>query len=104
MKVFNINTRDCQVINKVHKHQDKVIWRESATEMENNADNHCFGAKFLPISLNLKECTVSPLLPEYTEQVNIPICTGGTELTINSGEVVILEFGQGLWFGNRMEK
>ena len=25
-------------------------------------------------------------------------------MTLDSGEVVILEFGQGLWFGNRMEK
>ena len=25
-------------------------------------------------------------------------------MTLDLGEVVILEFGQGLWFGNRMEK
>ena len=45
-----------------------------------------------------------PLLPEYLEQMNVPICTGVTDLTLDSGEVVILEFGQGLWFGNMMEK
>ena len=36
--------------------------------------------------------------------MNVPICTGGTELTLDSGEVVILEFGKGLRFVNRMEK
>ena len=47
---------------------------------------------------------MSPFLPEYAEQKNVPICTGVNDLTIDSGEVVILEFVQGLWFGNRMEK
>ena len=36
--------------------------------------------------------------------MNVPICTGVTALKLDSGEVVILEFGKGLWFGNRMEK
>ena len=36
--------------------------------------------------------------------MNLPICTGVTSLTIYSGELVILEFEQGLWFGNGMEK
>ena len=47
---------------------------------------------------------MSPFLPEYTEQMNVPICTGVTAFKIDSVEVVILEFGQGLWFGNRMGK
>ena len=47
---------------------------------------------------------MSPFLPEYAEQMNVPICTGVTDLTLYSGEVIILEFGQGLWFGNSMEK
>ena len=45
-----------------------------------------------------------PFLPEYAEQMNVTICTGVTTLTLDSGEVVILEFGLGLWFVNRMEK
>ena len=102
--VFNINTGNLQIINKVHTNQDKVIWRASATEMDNHADTHCFGANFRPISFTLEECTVSPFLPEYVEQINVPICTGVTDLTLDSGEVVILEFGQDLWFGNIMEK
>ena len=35
-------------------------------------------------------------LSEYTEQANIPICTGVTVLTLDSGEVIMLEFVQGL--------
>ena len=46
----------------------------------------------------------APFLVEYSELVNIPIFTGATSYTIESGEGIIIIFGQGLWFGNRMEK
>ena len=46
---------------------------------------------------------MSPLLPEYTKHMNVPICTGINALIIDSGEVMILEFGQGLWFKNRIK-
>ena len=36
--------------------------------------------------------------------MNTQICTGVTALTLDSGEVVISEFGQGQWFGNCMDK
>ena len=36
--------------------------------------------------------------------MNVPICTDVTDLKLYLGEVVILEFGKGLWFGNRTEK
>ena len=45
---------------------------------------------------------MSPFLPEYIEHMNVPIFTGVTVFILDSGEVVILDFGQGLWFGNRM--
>ena len=41
--VFNTNTSDPREVNRVHTNQDKVIWKASATEMENNSDTHCFG-------------------------------------------------------------
>ena len=44
-----------------------------------------------------------PFLPEYLEQINAPICTDVTDLSLHLGVVVILGFGQGLWYGNRME-
>ena len=68
------------------------------------SDTHCFGANFWLISFTSEECTLAPFLPEYIEQVNLPICTGITALKINSEDVVILEFMQGLWFGNIMQK
>ena len=36
--------------------------------------------------------------------MHVPIFTSVTALTLDSGGVLILEFGQGLWFENRMEK
>ena len=75
-----------------------------ATEKDNHAGIHCFGANFRPISLTLEEWTDSLFLLEYAEQKNVPICTGVTDLALDSGEVVILEFGKGSWFGNRMGK
>ena len=56
------------------------------------------------LSFTSEECMVTPFLQDYSEQVNIPICTGVTSYIMELGEVVILIFVQGLWFGNRMEK
>ena len=47
---------------------------------------------------------MSPFLPAYAEHMNVHICTGVPALTLYSGETVIIDFGQGLWFVNRMEK
>ena len=47
---------------------------------------------------------MSPLPPEYVKHINLPIVTCVTYLILDSGEVVILNFGQGLWFGIKMEK
>ena len=71
--------------------------------MDNHDDTHYFGTNFRPISPTSEECTMSLFLPEYEEQTNVPICTGVTDLTLDSGEVVILKFGKDLWFGNRMK-
>ena len=54
-EVFNIDTGNRRIINKVHKNQDKVIWRASATETENRSDTHCFGSYFRPISFTSEE-------------------------------------------------
>ena len=74
------------------------------TEMDNHADTHCFGANFIPFTWTGLECTVSPFLDEYDSQENIPICSGATVFTTKNGETVILIFGQGLWFGDRLNK
>ena len=68
--------------------------------MVNHFETNCFGAKFSPISFTLEDFTVSPFLPEYSDQLNFPIFTDVNLLALDPGEVLILEFGQGLWFGN----
>ena len=72
--------------------------------MDNYADTYVFGRNIRTISFTSKDCTVAPFLAEYYEQVNIPIYTGTTSCTMDSGEFIILIFVQGLWFVNRMEK
>ena len=52
---FHINTRYRKTIKEVHNNQDKVIWSASDTEMENHADNHCFGANFRLIPFTMEE-------------------------------------------------
>ena len=44
--VFNINTGNHWLINKVRKNHYYVIWRALANEMDNHADTHCFKANF----------------------------------------------------------
>ena len=51
-----------------------------------------------------KECSVSPFLADCYEQINIQICTGATVYSLESGEMIILLFGQELWFVNWMDK
>ena len=72
--------------------------------MDNHADANCFGINIGTISFTSEDCIVAPFLAEYSEQKNIPIFTGVTSYTMESGEVIILIFFQGLWFGNRAEK
>ena len=72
--------------------------------MDNHADTPFFGRNIWTISFTSEECTFAPFLAEYSEQVNIPICTGATSNTMESGEVIIIIFGQDLWFDNSMEK
>ena len=83
-EVFNINTKDLQSINKIHNNQYKIICEASVTDIDNNADTHCFGSKLCPILFTSEEGTVSPLLTEYTEQVNVPIYTVANVLTLDS--------------------
>ena len=71
---------------------------------DEHANTHFFGRKIRPIAFKSEECTDAPFLVEYFEQINFPIFTGATSYTIESGEFIILIFGQGLWFGNMMEK
>ena len=95
--IENVSKRD-----KSLKHE--IFYDACPTEIDSHADTHCFGRNFRPLYWTGHECSVAPFLSEYSEQNNIPICTGATSFTMDSGEVLILVLGQGLWFGNRMDK
>ena len=58
--------------------------------MDNHDDSHCFGVNFRPISFTLEEYTVSPFIPEYTEQVKVPFFTGVNVLKLDSREVLMI--------------
>ena len=49
-------------------------------------------------------CSVSPFLSDYGVQDDVQICTAATAFDTSDGETIILVFGQGLWFGERMDR
>ena len=49
-----------------------------------------------------KKCNVSPFLPEYPEQTDVPIIMWETVFNTKNGKTYLLVFGQGIWFGKRM--
>ena len=71
-------------------------------EIDNHADTTCIGKNFRVISFTSEVCSVSPYLSEYESMEDIPICTAATAVDLDTGETIILEFGQGLWFEDRM--
>ena len=82
---------------------DNIFKDALKTKIDNHADTHCFGNNFRPFSWSDLMCSVSPFLYEYTTTDNVEICTAATAWTSHSGQVYILVFRQGLWFGDRMD-
>lgn len=89
---------------KRHKVQEEICFEPCPTEIDNHADTICFGSNFRPVYFTSEVCHVSPFLPEYEEQTDVRICTAVTAVELDTGETVMLQFGQGLWFGNRMDR
>ena len=100
-----ISTSNHRVIRQVkrRKNDEDRFCDPLPCEIDNHADTTCFGKNFRVISFTSEVCSVSPYLSEYDSITDIPICTAATAVELASGETIILEFGQGLWFGNRME-
>ena len=88
---------------KINTRAKRQCWRIGTAQQSHGAVKIDWEPKFRPIYFTQHECTVSPFLPKCLEQVNIQICTGATAYTAENGEVLVLIFGQGLWFGDRME-
>ena len=74
------------------------------TEIDNHADTICFGRNFRPVYFTTEVCTVSGFMDDLDQVEDVPICTAATAVDLESGETVILQFGQGLWFGDRMDR
>ena len=66
------------------------------TKFDNHADTHCFGKNFVPFAWTDLVCTVAPFLSSYKVQEDIKICSGATVVTLETGETIVLIFGQGL--------
>ena len=72
--------------------------------MDNHSDTHVFGRNFRVYFTTSKRFTVSTFLPEYSKQLDVPIATGATAVDLENGSLLILIFGQGMWFGYIMDK
>ena len=56
--------------------------------MLNHADTICFGRNFRPILFTLDVTTVSPFLPEYDSQMDVPIVTATPAYDTEEGETI----------------
>jgi hypothetical protein len=74
------------------------------SEIDNHADTTCFGSNFTAVHFTGAYCEVRPFSDQYNTMPNIPIATAATAWdNPDTGEVVILLFHQGLWFGDALE-
>lgn len=102
MKIITSNRR---FVSRVKRHKvDDMHFEPYPSDIDNHADTICFGKNFRPIYFTSEVCQVSPFLEEYQQQDDIQICTAATAVDLDDGETIILQFGQGLWFGNRMNR
>jgi hypothetical protein len=72
-------------------------------EVDSRADTTCCGKGFVPISEVDTICDVLGFHPDMAPITNIPIRTCATAFDHHSGETLILEFGQCLYFGDALE-
>ena len=72
-------------------------------EDDTHADTHVFGANFRMVEDTGEEVDVVPFSDDFTPMKDIPIVTAVTAAQCpDTGEVVLLHFPQGLWYGRRM--
>ena len=67
--VFHIISVSRTFSEKTSSKQEQIHWDACSTYMDDHVDTHWFGRNIRPISFTSEECTVSPLLSEYSEQV-----------------------------------
>ena len=79
---------------------DHIAW----TEIDNHADTWCFGPNFAIKYLTGVKCSVSTFLKEHDAMEDVKVATA--YIACDNPEdcrTYILEFNEGLWFGNRMD-
>ena len=64
--------------------ESKHVFDAAPPEMDNHADTHVFGRKFKAYFTTSKRCNVSPFLPEYSKQLDVPIVTGATAVDLEN--------------------
>ena len=103
--ICNISTSNRRFIKQVKRHKTVVdhFIDPLPCAIDNHADTTCFGKNFRVTSFTSEICSVSPFLSEYDSVTDVPMCTAATAVDLESGETIILELGQCLWFGERME-
>lgn len=73
-------------------------------EIDNRADTTVFGANMTVISFTGQACDVQAFKESMPTEKDVPIATAATAYDDpNTGETVVLEFNQGLWFGTSMK-
>jgi len=78
-------------------------YRTAKLEIDTRADTCCLGNNFVPTYFTGESCDVTPFSNTYEAMRNIKICTACTAYDDRrTGETIILEFNQGLWFGDQI--
>ena len=78
-------------------------YKTARLEIDTRADTCCFGSNFVPIYFTGEACDVTPFSNTYEAMKDIKICGACTAYDDKrTGETIILEFNQGLWFGNQI--
>jgi hypothetical protein len=86
-----------------HNHNSTTPPKIAKSEIDNHADTTCFGLNFTAISFMGEQCDVSPFSDSYDKMLNVPIATAATAWdNPDTGEVIILTFNKGLWFGDTL--
>ena len=74
-------------------------------ELDSHADTTCLGSTFVPKYFTGEECDVSPYLSEYKPMKGIRAASACTAYdNEDTGETIIIDVNQGLYFGDRMEE
>ena len=73
-------------------------------EMDSHADTCVAGPNFRILECTGEECDVTPYTTDYKPMVNVAVVNAATAFTdATTGETVILQFNQVLWYGKKMK-